>query len=111
MPRNYRLSRGDFAKMRGFQRIQGSLFSLSYGRIPGRAFPGGACVVSSKIASRAVDRKRIQRRVREAVRPLLKKTDSLMIFVYYAKKPAVSASSKETADACRELFERAGTLA
>ena len=90
MPKKYRLFRADFQHMRTFKRIPGEYFSLSYGELPNRPFPGAACVVSSKAASRAVDRNRIKRRARAALAVYVK-TSSRPTVVLYAKKGAAQA--------------------
>jgi ribonuclease P protein component len=63
-------------------------------------------VVSSKTASRAVDRNRIKRRARTIIRDLLSPT-SRRVVVYYAKKPAVEASYATLATDMKDLFTRA----
>lgn len=77
--------------MRAFKRVLGEYFSLSYGELPNRASPGAACVVSSKAASRAVDRNKIKRQCRAVVSEYLKKSSGPTI-VLYAKKGAAKAS-------------------
>ena len=91
MPKKYRLSRADFQNMRSFRRVLGEYFSLSYGELPNRPFPGAACVVSAKAAARAVDRNRIKRRCRAALSEYLK-TNPRPTVVLYAKKGAAKAS-------------------
>jgi ribonuclease P protein component len=96
MPRKYRLSRADFKNMRGFSRLQGQFFTLSYGTIPGRGC-GAACVVAKKVAPRATARNRIRRRCTTVLRGLLP-TALSRCYVFLAKKTASSASF----DAIRE---------
>ena len=91
MPKKYRLARADFQHMRAFKRVLGEYFSLSYGELPNRPFPGAACVVSSKAASRAVDRNKIKRRARAALAVYVK-TSPRPTVVLYAKKGAAEAS-------------------
>ena len=67
MPRKFSLSRADFAKTRAFRRLAGPSLSLSFGIITGRPVPGGAVVVSKKVAKSAVTRNRLKR----ALRPVL----------------------------------------
>jgi ribonuclease P protein component len=64
MPRKFSLSRADFAKTRGFRRLAGASLSVSYGQIPARPLPGGAIVVSKKVAKSAVTRNRLKRTLR-----------------------------------------------
>ena len=77
--------------MRAFKRVLGQYFSLSYGNLPNRPFPGAACIVSSKAASRAVDRNRIKRRSRAALAVYVKASPRPTV-VLYAKKGATEAS-------------------
>lgn len=77
--------------MRAFRRVHGEYFSLSYGDLSGRPFPGAACVVSAKAAPRAVDRNTIKRRAR-AVLSHYVKTHSRPTIVLHAKKGAAKAS-------------------
>lgn len=93
MPALYRLSRSDFTRMRGFKRVHGTLFSLSFGMLPDRSKPGFACVVSAKTAPRANRRNLIKRRVRAAMQGILSQLPPGATLVFYAKKPAVSADS------------------
>ena len=109
MPSQYRLSRADFKSMRGFKRLHGRLFSLSYGTIPGRA-AGAACVVSSKVASRAVDRNKIRRRSRGVLVAILRDVKKPIILVVIAKKDTRTANAQETAMDIRDLCTRACVL-
>lgn len=106
MPRTHALSRADFVYVRGFKRLQGDYFSLQYGEIPGRKLAGGACVVSSKTAPRAVDRNRIKRRARSIIRDILPLASGHII-MYYAKKPAALASYADIATDMKALYRRA----
>ncbi|OGG58544.1 hypothetical protein A2765_02340 [Candidatus Kaiserbacteria bacterium RIFCSPHIGHO2_01_FULL_56_24] len=81
--------------MRGFRRLSGTLFSLSYGLIPRRTTPGGACVVSAKAVPRAVARNRIKRRCRSILLGMLRDADSPLVLVWHAKKGAAKASFAE----------------
>lgn len=92
MPKKYRLSRAEFSQMRGFKRLHGRFFSLSYGRIAGRTLPGAACVVSKKAAASAVVRNRIKRRCRSLFPGVLKGVRGGTVFVYVAKKGAGDAA-------------------
>lgn len=93
MPASYRLSRTDFTRMRGFMRVHGTLFSLSFGTLPERKSPGFACVVSAKTAPRANARNRIKRQVREAMRGAVSRLPQGTILVFHAKKPATGADA------------------
>jgi len=107
MPRKYRLSRADFKHMRAFKRLHGTLFSLSFGIIPDRAAPGGACVVSTKTASRAVERNLIKRRCRAGLLTTLRASKAPIVLVWHAKRPASKASSREIQDEMMTLSRRA----
>lgn len=67
MPRRFTLSRADFTKTRAFKRFAGPSLTLSFGTIAGRAVPGGAVVVSKKVAKAAAVRNRLKR----VLRPVL----------------------------------------
>lgn len=108
MPAKYRLTRADFKNMRGFRRLQGRFFSLSFGTIHSRATGGAACIVSSKVAAKAVTRNRIKRRCREAMRELVSNRALNTVFVVVAKKGASTATAAETAADLHNLFARAG---
>ena len=54
-------------------------------------------VVPKKIARRAVDRNRIERRCREALRPLIKNIQKPVAFIFHAKREAQEASYAEVA--------------
>jgi ribonuclease P protein component len=110
MPAKYRLSRTDFSRMRGFKRVHGTLFSLSFGSIPERAVPGAACVVSAKTAARATVRNGIKRRCRVALSPIMRTLKSPLILVVVAKKPAADASSAEVREELLILLRKAGII-
>lgn len=67
MPRKFSLTRADFGKTRVFRRLAGASLSLSFGTIPGRNVPGGAVVVSKKVAKSAVTRNRLKRALRPGI--------------------------------------------
>jgi ribonuclease P protein component len=110
MPSRYRLSRTDFTKMHGFKRLHGSFFSLSFGTIPERSSPGVACVVSSKIAAKAVDRNRIKRRCRAILAESVEQLRSPLVIVVIAKKGAAKAPFLETSKDLRDLIARIGAV-
>jgi len=107
MPSRYRLSRADFTRMRGFRRLQGQLFSLSYGTIPERSSAGAAIVVSKKIAADAVDRNRIKRRSRAIMGRFLPSLRAPIVLVVIAKKGASEAAFDEFALDLENLIQRA----
>ncbi len=104
MPSRFRLTRADFAGMRNFQRLHGRFFSLSFGELPGRG-PGAACVVSKKVAAKAVDRNRIKRRCRAVLSKHVGSGRS--IFVVIAKKGVASASFADVSSDIESLIARA----
>ena len=81
--------------MKGFKRLNGSLFTVSWGRIDGRTYPGAACIVSSKVAPRAVDRNRIKRLCRAALSAYLAKETQPNVYIFVAKKAAVEARAMD----------------
>jgi ribonuclease P protein component len=110
MPAKYRLSRTDFSRMRGFKRVHGTLFSLSFGTIPERTMPGAACVVSTKTAARATARNTIKRRCRTSLAQVMKELTSPLVLVVVAKKPAAEASSAEVRGELLSLLRKAGII-
>ena len=101
MPHKSRLSHAEMASQRGAKRLQGNLFSLSTFSLSG----GDAkftCVVSKKVAQKAVDRNRLKRQCREVVRPLMKRVQHPLALVLTAKKSAATAPFS----AIREDIER-----
>lgn len=98
MPKKYRLSRADFTRLpKATRRIHGGYFSLTVTPFPASEGPRAACVVSKKVSARAVDRNRIERYCREALRPLLSNITKPEAFIFYAKKEAREASSSDVA--------------
>lgn len=96
MPKQYRLSRADFIRLpKARRRIHGKYFSVTPIPFPALGGPRAACVVSKKIAARSVDRNRIERSAREALRPLLAKTRASVALIVYAKREALEASPAE----------------
>jgi len=110
MPKKYRLTRADFARMRSFKRLHGELFSLSCGSIPGRSAPGFACVVPARVVARASARNMIKRRCRAVFQRIVDERWPL-VYVYYAKKAAQSAAFSEIEHDVSALYARARSLA
>lgn len=102
MPQKYRLTVADLRAFRADRRLSSTYFSLSIGKA---AQVGAACVISKKIAARAVDRNRVKRRCRAALLPLLPALSPAR-YVFYAKKEAVRAESGEIARDLQKLVER-----
>jgi len=103
----YRLKRDDFSRLSGFRRISGRFFSISYGTLPNRGVPGGACVVSAKAVRNATDRNRVKRRCRALLLPLLKSVGMPIVVVCYAKKGAHTATFEQIATDLQSLFSQA----
>lgn len=106
MPAAYRLTRADFARMRGFKRLSGALFSLSWGVVEGRSGPAGACVISAKTAPRANTRNTVKRRCRSVLVPILESLKEPWVMVLHAKKGAASAGMDEIRAEILELIRR-----
>lgn len=94
MPRRLRLTWLDFKHLRGLRRVASEHFTLSFGTIQGRTVSGGACIVSKKSASRAVDRAAIKRRARPLLVDVLSGQKSPLIVVVTAKKGAGTLTPK-----------------
>src|SRR3989344_2187940 len=106
MPKKYRLSRADFARLpKPARRIHGVYFSLTVTHSPLLGGTRAACVVSKKVSARSVDRNRIERRCRESLRPLLIQMKERAALIFYAKRESVAASSKEIQQDIRKLLE------
>lgn len=108
MPSQYRLSRVEFGLMRGFKRLSGAYFSLSYGNIPGRATSGVAVVVSSKSVPGAAARNSVRRRARAVLAEIMKKARGGAVFVLHARKGAGAASPASLRSDVADLMARAG---
>jgi len=108
MPKRYRVSQVEFKLMRGFRRLAGVYFSLSYGRIPGRSNPGGAIVVSSKAVAGAVARNNLRRRSRAILVDLLKESKSGAVFVLHARKGAGTSRTEDLRADISDVMARAG---
>ena len=109
MPKKYRLSRTDFTKLADLRskRVHGAHFSLAITPLPAGSGVKAACVVSKKVSPRAVDRNRIERRCREALRPLLPSLHSDVALVFSAKREAKETISSEIAHDVKALLGRA----
>ncbi|MCR4325184.1 MAG: ribonuclease P protein component [Patescibacteria group bacterium] len=97
MPKRSRLARSDFTDLRRTQsrRATGAYFSLSCTPLPDGEATKAACVVSKKVAARAVARNRIKRACREAVRPRLASIKPPQALIFTAKRAAAAASSSD----------------
>lgn len=108
MPKKHRLSRADFVRIsRGAgQRVHGTYFSLTATTLPPGNAVKAACVVSKKISKRAIDRNKIERRVREVLRPLIARIAGPHVLVFYAKREATAASYAEIERDIQKLIDR-----
>ena len=103
MPKGARLTRADFTDFSGRTlREHGRFFTLVAHLREDEGGPRAACVVSKKMAARAVDRNKIKRRTREALHSALKGVVVPFSIALYAKKTALdaplSALSKDIVD-------------
>ena len=106
MPRNNRLTRADFSLLlkAKTRRINGTYFTVSVLKTEGETVSKVSCVVSKKVSTRAVDRNRIKRRVREVVRPLLLDLPQPVLLMIYAKKESLRALFEETREDIATIF-------
>lgn len=102
MPKNYRLTVADLKAFRPERRFSGAHFSLAIATAPRT---GAACVVSKKVASRAVDRNKIKRRVKAALVPLLPSLPHAS-YVFYAKAGAAAIDFAEAQRDIEKLVAR-----
>lgn len=91
--------------------MHGAYFSLAVSPLPWSEVPKMASVVSKKIAARSVDRNRIERRCREALRAHMPRIREPLALVLHGKREAVGASFEETKKDIEALLARAGLLA
>ncbi len=111
MPSKQRLSRADFSEVASSRpnRVYGALFTLVVSRNKDKNAvnkPKFACVVSKKVAVRAVDRNRIRRLSREVARTLLSEAFSSLNLILYAKKEAKKASYQTIETDVKALLAR-----
>ena len=110
MPKKHRLSNSDFRLIANarFRRERGKYFALSYGTIPGAkaVCPRIACVVSKKVAARAIERNLIKRRCRDVARSFIADIEEPLALVFYAGRNARGASFSDTKQDISELFHK-----
>lgn len=90
--------------------MHGQYFTLTLSALTGEG-PKSACVVSKKIAARAVDRNRIQRRCREVVRSYIGQIEQPIALVFYGKRGAGAASFADTKKDIENLLANVRPLA
>lgn len=93
MPRSKSLSREDFAALEAVRPslMHGKYVTVVWAPLPGLAAPKAAAVVSKKVSNRAVDRNKVQRRLRDILRPLVAASRKPLAVVVRAKKEARGA--------------------
>ena len=97
MKRTGRLTRADFAAVERSEsrRVHGAFFTLSISPLKPETETKYACIVSKKVASKAVERNRIKRLCREATRIGLSSSAQPRALVLHAKRAAKGVSSGE----------------
>ena len=86
--------------------MSGALFSLSVSPLRGESVPRWACVVSKKVAAKAIQRNRIKRQCRESVRARAGGVPEPLALIFRAKKEAVRATFAELDHDIRSLIEK-----
>jgi ribonuclease P protein component len=94
MPAKNRLLRGAVVNGTPKKRLNGALFLLSIGAVPGNK-PLFACSVGKKVLPKAHDRNLLKRHCREALRPLLPKIERPAAYVLIARPAAAHATFDE----------------
>lgn len=67
-----------------------------------------AFIVSTKISKKAVERNRVKRKLKEAVRQLLGKINNGFDVLFLAKKSLLDKTDKEIKEETEKLFKEAG---
>jgi ribonuclease P protein component len=108
MPKKYRLTGDEMRQLprdRGAKRIHGRFFSLLVTRVKdGHA--KCAVVVSTKIASKAVERNKIKRRARSLLAQRITRVAQPHALVFYAKRDARDATFAAIESDIDELFSK-----
>ncbi len=79
--------------LKGGRRFSSTYFSLSVSPLPrGISGPRYTCIISKKVAPKAVQRNKIKRRFRESMRSVLKGVDQPVALVFRGKKELATAS-------------------
>lgn len=109
MRRKISLTSAEFSRFKPSRRINGRYFTLLIGSAEEKN-PKCSCVVSKKVASRAVSRNVIKRRCREVVRkygPEMQKSRSVVL---YAKSAAAAAPFSDVKSDIIELLTACSKL-
>ena len=105
MGTNIGLSRADFKQFRPDKRIQGRLFTLLVKKNEEGA-SRAACVVSKRVAARAVVRNKIKRLCREALRHAHRSLSIPYTLVFYAKAGASGVTFRDVEKDVDELLRK-----
>jgi|SRR3989344_6938411 len=105
---NDRLTRTELRSLLrgGGRRIHGACFSLIVTPLPGSALSKFTCAVSTKVARKAVERNRIKRLCREAVRKTLGEVKRPLALAFYAKRETTKASYADVARDIETLISK-----
>ena len=95
MARSNHLSRADFPSSVATRRASNELFSAAVWPLTQGLEPKFACVVSKKVARKAVDRNRLKRRCRAAGAALLPSLIEPLVIVIYPKIGVLTVSFTE----------------
>lgn len=111
LPRENRLTeKSDFAKVLKSGRITGGAFlSIAVHRGDG-SVPKIGFIVSNKISKKAVERNRLKRLMRQAIKPNLANIEDGARLVFLAKRNAANAASEEITRESQDLLKRSGVL-
>lgn len=108
MPQKYRLTRSDFLEIqrKSARREHGSFFILSVTRNT-LTHPRIGIVVSKKVAARAVDRNKIDRRAKAVLRATLPSITDPYDFIFLARKGSKEVLMQEMRHDILTLLEKA----
>lgn len=112
LPKENRLTRKvDFTQVlkRG-EMAQSKNFGLAYLAVNGSATPKFGFIVSTKISKRAVDRNRIKRILRQAVRELVGNTQNGLLLVLLARKSILGVKPDELKKELEGKLKQTGVL-
>lgn len=99
------LTNAELRRLKPKKRLHGIVFSLSVAPLSASTRAKFACVVSKRIASRAVDRNTLKRRCRAALQPVSAQL-SPAAYVFTAKREAAAASYAAVREDIQSLLGR-----